>query len=163
MITRIHFPHQGPIAASASSGHLRSLTSGGVSCFCMKYRDRLRSYGFEHPVDFDPSQPLDPAFHTCQYCGSLERQLVRDHVIPVSKGGSDHPKNIRMSCDKCNLSKGPKDLEVWRERRAGIPNMSPQVVAWLEANWPEFHAVKRREAAKVVFHFEKQAADGGAK
>ena len=41
--------------------------------------------------------------------------------------------------------------------------MSPQQVAWLEANWPEFHEVKRREASKVVFHFEKVLAPGGAK
>ena len=128
----------------------------------MRYLDRLRSHGLEKPVDVDRSQPLDPEFHTCQYCGSLQEQLVRDHVVPVSKGGSDHPRNIRMSCAPCNLSKGPKDIEVWRERRAGIPNMSPQVVAWLEANWPEFYEVKRREAAKVVFHFERKLDQGGA-
>lgn len=110
----------------------------------------------------DHPQELDPALHTCQYCGQVCEHLTRDHITPISKGGSNHTRNIRMACKPCNLSKGPKTIEVWRERRAGIPNMSPQVVAWLEANWPEFHEVKRREASKVVFHFEKVRDCGGA-
>ncbi|MGP5022373.1 HNH endonuclease [Glutamicibacter arilaitensis] len=29
-----------------------------------------------------------------------------DHVIPHSKGGSDHPSNLIVCCRTCNISKG---------------------------------------------------------
>lgn len=29
-----------------------------------------------------------------------------DHVIPRSKGGTDHPSNLRAACAPCNLTRG---------------------------------------------------------
>jgi len=29
-----------------------------------------------------------------------------DHVIPLSRGGSDHPSNMVVACRPCNLKKG---------------------------------------------------------
>ena len=31
-----------------------------------------------------------------------------DHVIPISKGGTDTLDNVRLACWKCNMSKGAK-------------------------------------------------------
>ena len=31
-----------------------------------------------------------------------------DHVVPISKGGKDTLDNVRLSCFKCNMSKGTK-------------------------------------------------------
>lgn len=44
---------------------------------------------------------------TCQYCGrsAPEVALEVDHVIPVSKGGSDKPKNLITACRECNNGK----------------------------------------------------------
>lgn len=44
----------------------------------------------------------------CKSCGSEGRPLHVDHVLPVSKGGSDNPENLQALCDKCNLRKGAK-------------------------------------------------------
>lgn len=41
----------------------------------------------------------------CIQCGNNE-YLEFDHIIPVSKGGSNTERNIQLLCEKCNRSKG---------------------------------------------------------
>jgi hypothetical protein len=45
----------------------------------------------------------------CVECGSQER-LEYDHIIPVSKGGSNTERNIQLLCEKCNRKKNDKIL-----------------------------------------------------
>lgn len=44
---------------------------------------------------------------TCQNCRSKEN-LTIDHIIPVSKGGSDNLNNLTILCKSCNSKKGAK-------------------------------------------------------
>ena len=45
----------------------------------------------------------------CYWChGSLTDCPHRDHVWPLSKGGSHGPENICFACPSCNLRKGDK-------------------------------------------------------
>ena len=49
----------------------------------------------------------------CAYCGRNQLDgvvLHVDHIIPVSKGGKDLPKNLTTSCRECNLGKGNRDV-----------------------------------------------------
>lgn len=51
----------------------------------------------------------------CAYCGcelTLEYRHL-DHVIPLSRGGSNWPSNLAWACPPCNLSKNDKLLEEW--------------------------------------------------
>jgi 5-methylcytosine-specific restriction endonuclease McrA len=41
----------------------------------------------------------------CLKCGS-ESKLTIDHVVPISKGGSNDFSNLQILCEKCNSLKG---------------------------------------------------------
>lgn len=43
----------------------------------------------------------------CARCGSREN-LEYDHIVPISRGGSNTVRNIELLCEKCNRSKGNK-------------------------------------------------------
>lgn len=46
----------------------------------------------------------------CLGCGSLE-PVTMDHVVPISRGGSNTIDNIQPLCLSCNLSKGVKSTD----------------------------------------------------
>jgi len=41
----------------------------------------------------------------CARCGSREK-LEYDHIVPISRGGSNTARNIELLCESCNRSKG---------------------------------------------------------
>ena len=51
---------------------------------------------------------------TCQYCGAKPRKLHCDHILPVSRGGSNDLSNLTTACQSCNLSKHDKTVAEWR-------------------------------------------------
>lgn len=65
--------------------------------------------------------------HMCAYCGGAGDKTVgpdgerwhKDHVIPISRGGSDAMNNLALACATCNVSKGgklPEEFDVDEER-----------------------------------------------
>ena len=42
------------------------------------------------------------------------RVMDVDHMLPRSKGGTDHPDNLQLLCSGCNRSKGGKTMAEWR-------------------------------------------------
>lgn len=44
----------------------------------------------------------------CAYCGSGLQGYHVDHIIPLSKGGSNWPDNICLACPSCNMSKSDR-------------------------------------------------------
>jgi 5-methylcytosine-specific restriction endonuclease McrA len=44
---------------------------------------------------------------TCQHCGTHDN-LVVDHIVPESKGGTLEESNLQTLCNSCNSSKGAK-------------------------------------------------------
>jgi len=54
--------------------------------------------------------------HTCAYCGIQlpHKDLSRDHILPVSRGGKDSWMNCVTACLQCNHEKGDKPVDDFR-------------------------------------------------
>jgi len=55
--------------------------------------------------------------HKCYYChkqlGSERRSYHADHIVPLSRGGTNYIDNIVLACSACNFSKKDKMLHEW--------------------------------------------------
>lgn len=113
-----------------------------------------------------PSQPSKVAVikgdGCCAYCGDtlLKNHLgTVDHIVPRSRGGSDHPENLLPCCKSCNTQKkdrGVEEFRVWvminrRRIREGVPDFKLDQILWLAAHGFSVFS----EMDRVVFHFEK--------
>jgi 5-methylcytosine-specific restriction endonuclease McrA len=51
--------------------------------------------------------------HLCMYCGGrfAARELSRDHITPLSRGGSDGWNNVVTACKRCNNHKAGRTPE----------------------------------------------------
>jgi hypothetical protein len=59
-------------------------------------------------------QVLTRQGRVCTYCGDTDGPFDFDHILPVSRGGSNAPSNLTLACATCNRSKGAKTLREWR-------------------------------------------------
>ena len=50
---------------------------------------------------------------TCQYCGvkAPEVKIEIDHIIPISKDGTNEIENLTTACFECNVGKSNKILK----------------------------------------------------
>ena len=53
---------------------------------------------------FDPSDVRDAYGGRCWACGSAER-IGMDHIVPLTRGGSNCAFNLRVLCGPCNARK----------------------------------------------------------
>lgn len=61
--------------------------------------------------------------NVCLYCGNhfKEFQLSRDHVEPLSRGGTDTWTNVVTACRRCNARKGNLLIEESRMELLALP------------------------------------------
>ncbi len=86
--------------------------------------------------------------HLCMYCGGEYREsfLTRDHVLPISRGGTDRWSNVVTACRHCNTSKGNKTPE-----EAKMPLLAVPYVP----NWAEYLALSNRKILSDQMEFLK--------
>ena len=78
-----------------------------------KRRALLLAYKGPHHTLHDVAL-LEASQHgLCAYCGQPYGAYHVDHVVALSRGGSNGPDNICLACPPCNLSKGSKGLLEW--------------------------------------------------
>jgi len=49
----------------------------------------------------------------CCYCDKRVKRLTTEHLIPLTRGGTNNLRNIFGACKKCNENKENKDWRVW--------------------------------------------------
>ncbi len=75
-------------------------------------RGRSPAFWGRHSIPLTNSALFRRDQYMCAYCGKVTpRGLTRDHIIPLSRGGSDHWLNVCACCRICNLAKGSQTLE----------------------------------------------------
>ena len=100
----------------------------------IKHREYLRKYKTNHPevgkaathrrralkvgaegnhVPFDEKAQLKRQKSRCYYCQCKLTEYHVEHIVPLSRGGSDHPDNKVLACPSCNLSKQDKLPSEW--------------------------------------------------
>jgi 5-methylcytosine-specific restriction endonuclease McrA len=66
--------------------------------------------------------------YACQYCGRHRSELrgrqflTRDHILPISRGGTNTWENVVTSCSPCNNRKGNQVPEEVGMRLLSTPN-----------------------------------------
>jgi 5-methylcytosine-specific restriction endonuclease McrA len=81
-------------------------------------RKRMKALADSPPWPIVRAQALERDGNTCQYCGSETETPHVDHVVPLCQGGGHDLKNLVVACPSCNLSKGGRTPEQWRQNPA---------------------------------------------
>lgn len=72
-----------------------------------KHHTKRRRTEFQEQRDRLALALIERDGYTCAECGAFEN-LTIDHIVPVSKGGSDDLDNLRFLCRGCNSKKGDR-------------------------------------------------------
>ena len=83
----------------------------------MRYALEVSAPGFHTKEQWDAE--LRTANGVCPMCKKVGVRLTKDHVIPLSMGGSDNIENIQPLCGPCNTRKGGRNRVSVGERPTG--------------------------------------------
>jgi len=61
--------------------------------------------------------------NVCMYCGIhfMTRDLTRDHITPISRGGKDVWQNVVAACKRCNNHKGGRTPDQAGQQLLAVP------------------------------------------
>jgi 5-methylcytosine-specific restriction endonuclease McrA len=74
----------------------------------------------------------------CQYCEDAPA-LVVDHVVPFSSGGSDEERNLRASCELCNMKAYNRFFASYTAKRE-----------WLRHFREEFRSIRAKRLSMCI-------------
>lgn len=68
----------------------------------------------------------------CIRCLRDDLPLTRDHVVPLSRGGTNFISNIQPLCHSCNLAKGVSDIDLRGSFLARVSGKGVDVQLWTD-------------------------------
>lgn len=57
---------------------------------------------------FESIEGQNPHANLYAVSNGEEIMMTKDHILPSSRGGNNHPHNLQTMCEKCNSKKGNK-------------------------------------------------------
>ena len=86
-------------------------------------RSSLKRRSKEYEVEFNVTLSeirnltLSQYGNPCRYCNNKMdvRNMVCDHIYPLSMGGDSILSNLQMICNSCNTKKGPLTHQMYKE------------------------------------------------
>ena len=93
------------------------------------------------PVDIE-RRVRTAARNRCGYCLSPQHlvmaRLEIEHILPISKGGSDRESNLWLACPICNGHKSDKTTAIDPDTGKTVPLFNPRTQKWSEHfQWSE--------------------------
>jgi 5-methylcytosine-specific restriction protein A len=80
-----------------------------IDIACLIRPRRYARFAARRPIPASVRQAIyERDSYTCVTCDAYNTALSLDHIIPVSRGGSDDPSNLQTMCLPCNLRKGAR-------------------------------------------------------
>jgi len=91
------------------------LTGAGLTLYALTKLVEKPSSVRNRPINDEPVSDWEREYVSvrdnwrCVYCGVRVTRATRhiDHSVSRVNGGTNHLNNLRLSCRRCNLSKGP--------------------------------------------------------
>ena len=104
-----------PEARARRAAYLRS-EAGRAAISRSWHKRRALKMGCESNVTTAEIAEMKRDALECCYCGALFSETLKktiDHVIPLSKGGSNNKENLIICCGDCNSQKHAKPVDEW--------------------------------------------------
>jgi 5-methylcytosine-specific restriction endonuclease McrA len=57
----------------------------------------------------------------CAACNEIHPRMEVDHIVALSRGGTNHISNLQLLCQPCNRSKWSLDHDEWLQKRFSMP------------------------------------------
>ncbi len=105
------------------------------------FKDFVHRFDFPERTDLPIESPSKPELKQAMFdeqggkCNACENEMRIvdfhiDHIIPVSKGGSDTRENYQLLCGNCNMIKGNRPMEYLRSKIAKRDNLLSQQITF---------------------------------